>query len=128
MSNEEVYKACADTGPNGYACERPRGHDGVHRALDGDEEWGDYGDDSIAPQDPVEQYQAFAWFVAGYVNALPDGIDAQTRAVTKGADAIERKREGRCLSCHRRGIVLLDGYFCENCAPDIEAAMEGMGP
>jgi hypothetical protein len=36
---EPPYKACADTGPRGFCCEEPRGHDGEHTALDGDYTW-----------------------------------------------------------------------------------------
>lgn len=36
---KSVYRACADTGPGQFHCERPLDHDGVHHALDGDVEW-----------------------------------------------------------------------------------------
>lgn len=31
----KVSSACADEGPDNFHCERPRGHDGPHRALIG---------------------------------------------------------------------------------------------
>lgn len=39
MSAQETYRACGDVGPSGFACERPRGHDGPHRAKSVNEEW-----------------------------------------------------------------------------------------
>lgn len=43
-----TYKACLNVDHDMFACERPRGHDGPHRALLGTNrvvEWGDTDDE-----------------------------------------------------------------------------------
>lgn len=70
--------------------------------------------------DDEQRYTAASWFVAGYLAALPDWIDATSMAKTELLSHVERYDEGRCLACHRGGVVILDGYFCERCHPGID--------
>lgn len=58
-------------------------------------------------------------FVAGYREAIPEGLDARNNAVNAATDALVRKRHGACINCGRSGVVILDGYNCERCSPGL---------
>lgn len=68
---------------------------------------------------PAAADTAFSWFIAGYLAAVPDAVDAEAAARTAALTHVERHNEGRCLNCYRENVVIFDGYFCERCAPGV---------
>jgi hypothetical protein len=68
--------------------------------------------------DDEDRHRAVSWFVAGYL-ANDDG---DTRRGDRREDAravagtyLAKHNRGQCLDCGRKGVVLLDGFFCERC-------------
>lgn len=76
--------------------------------------------------DKSEEYTALAWFVAGFVAADENPPRAATsEGLRRARSALEDHRSGACLACGREGVVILDGYFCERCAPGLGEVGDG---
>lgn len=92
----------------------------------------------MSPMTAAEEYRARQWFVAGYMAAIDDHLEqvvdapvekavevTHPRAALRRSDEAVQAHGSACLACGREGVVILDGCFCERCAPGGGEAVGG---